>query len=393
MWTPHQPLPTDLERLFQETFYVFPLHWRTLARAFRLCFQRRRLLADLFRRIVSQGRESYICRAKGLLQTWLGAYYALLLRQQGGVKHIHVHHGYFAAWVAMVAARLLGISFTMTLHGSDLLVDGTFLDTKLENCAACFTISEFNRQYIRRHFPRIDAGRIRLRRLGVEIPKLDVSRRGRTGQLFTILSAARLHSVKNQAFLLDACSILRQRGINFLCLIAGDGPERDRLCRQVSRLGLQSEVKLLGHVVHSDLEELYALVDVVVLTSRSEGIPLVLMEAMAHATPVLAPNITGIPELVEDGVTGFLYKPGSRADFVSRLELIRETAAALGPLCQAARQRVLTDFNLERNRQQFLDDLLNIIFPGQSLACLGMGDKRSAHDISEPDGHEDSLLQ
>ena len=74
-------------------------------------------------------------------------------------------------------------------------------------------------------------------------------------------------------------------------------------------------------------------------------------------------------------------------------ELIRETAAALGPLCQAARQRVLTDFNLERNRQQFLDDLLNIIFPGQSLACLGMGDKRSAHDISEPDGHEDSLLQ
>ena len=77
---------------------------------------------------------------------------------------------------------------------------------------------------------------------------------------------------------------------------------------------LERDVELLGHVPHSQLANLYAQCDAVVLTSRSEGIPLVLMEAMAHARIVIAPRITGIPELVRDGDTGFLYAPQSAED-------------------------------------------------------------------------------
>jgi glycosyltransferase involved in cell wall biosynthesis len=352
MWRPSEGLLAELVEVGADTHYLFPLHWRSLAKAFLLCVQKRHVLADLFNRILGQGRESCLRRAKALLHTGLGAYFALRLGQQE-VEHIHVHHGYFGAWVAMVAARLLHIPFTMTLHGSDLLVHHAFLDTKLQNCAACFTVSNFNREHIRQHFPEIDTGKVILRRLGVEVPKLSISAAWERLPLFTILSVGRLHPVKDHAFLLKACSVLRQLEINFLCLIAGEGPERPRLRRQIARLGLRREVKLLGHVAHPDLEALYPLVDVVVLTSRSEGIPLTLMEAMSYAKPVLAPRITGIPELVRDGETGFLYCPGSLQDFVSRLELIRTAAAALGPLCRAARQQPLF---AEEDRTQLSSD-------------------------------------
>jgi glycosyltransferase involved in cell wall biosynthesis len=101
--------------------------------------------------------------------------------------------------------------------------------------------------------------------------------------------------------------------------------------------------------------------DLVVLTSRSEGIPLVLMEAMAHGRTVLAPRITGIPELVEDGKTGFLYQPGSIEDFVERVEMISRSRPALGPLRCAARRHVLAHFNREWNLAAFADTFIGQI--------------------------------
>jgi glycosyltransferase involved in cell wall biosynthesis len=95
--------------------------------------------------------------------------------------------------------------------------------------------------------------------------------------------------------------------------------------------------------------------DVVVLTSRSEGIPLVLMEAMAYGKTVLAPAITGIPELVHDGETGFLYRPGSLSDFVNKLHMIRSSSPALSGLRRAARQHVLEHFDREKNLAALAD--------------------------------------
>ena len=100
------------------------------------------------------------------------------------------------------------------------------------------------------------------------------------------------------------------------------------------------------------------------LTSRSEGIPLVLMEAMARGKPVLAPAITGIPELVLDGKNGFLYRPGSLEDFVARVELIPTTPNPLSATCAAARQHVLQHFNREKNLAAFCNFLLQ-----QIIAC------------------------
>src|SRR5438552_2733895 len=104
---------------------------------------------------------------------------------------------------------------------------------------------------------------------------------------------------------------ISDRELPFECSIAGEGPERRHLESLIRKFRLEDRVTLLGHVAREQMDSLYDRADIVVLTSRSEGIPLVLMEAMARGKIVLAPAITGIPELVIAGKTGFLYEPAS----------------------------------------------------------------------------------
>jgi len=222
----------------------------------------------------------------------------------------------------MTAARLLDVGFSLTLHGSDLLLHAAYLDVKLENCSFCLTVSDYNRSYILQHHPGVQENKVVVSRLGVELTEqFDPGRKSHESG-FTMLAVGRLHRVKDHAFLVRACAQLRASGIHFECAIAGDGPEQRRLGSLIRKYGLEKNITLLGHVQRQQMDSLYARADVVVLTSRSEGIPLVLMEAMARGKIVLAPAITGIPELVIGGRNGFLYEAGSQADFVARLRFI-----------------------------------------------------------------------
>jgi glycosyltransferase involved in cell wall biosynthesis len=323
-----------------------------------------------------KGTEGPGRRARALLHTWLGAYYALLLKGRG-VEHIHVHHGYFASWIAMVASRLLGITFSMTLHGSDLLLHKAYLDSKLQTCSFCVTVSEFNRQYILEHFPNIRPDKVVVQHLGIASLVLDSNISATPSPAsFVMLAAGRLHPIKDHAFLVRACRQLKARGLNCLCLIAGEGTERTRLERLIKDLDLRAEVELLGHLSRHRLDFYYQLADLVVLTSRSEGIPLVLMEAMARGKVVLAPNITGIPELVLDGKTGFLYRAGSLDDFVSRVEMVHEPTADLAAISSAARQHVSQYFDRDKNMAAFGD-----LFVGRTS-------RRAQNDF-----HENPILQ
>jgi glycosyltransferase involved in cell wall biosynthesis len=321
--------------------------------------------------VLLRGREKPHRRLKALLHTWLGAYYAVRLRDRG-VDHIHVHHGYFGSWIAMVAARLLGVSFSFTLHGSDLLLNAAYLDAKLQSCRVCVTISEFNRRHILHHHPGASVGKVIVSRLGTDV-------RERTGSApnnrrdaqrpLTLLAVGRLHAVKDHAFLVLACAQLRDLGLDFQCSIAGDGPERQRLEVLIRHNRLDDFVKLLGSIARGEMDSLYRRADVVVLTSRSEGIPLVLMEAMAQGRVVIAPAITGIPELVVPGKTGFLYVPGSIDDLVKRLLFVHELMRAedrhsvsrLDWIRHAARVQVLHNFNRAKNLSCFCELFLEMI--------------------------------
>ncbi|MFZ0860855.1 MAG: glycosyltransferase family 4 protein [Candidatus Sulfotelmatobacter sp.] len=356
-----------------------PLQGIILLRAIWLCVRQRKRISPLMGRILFRGGEGPLTRLKALVHTCLGACYAVLLGELE-VEHIHVHHGYFGSWIAMVAARLLGVEFSMTLHGSDLLLHGTYLDVKLENCTLCRTVSEYNRDYILQRYPTVDAEKVLVARMGVEVAEctaVPVSKPKTNRDSFTLLAVGRLHAVKDHAFLVRACAQLPDA--HFECLIAGDGPEWRNLQSLIRECGLEERVTLLGHVGREHMDSWYDRADLVVLTSRSEGIPLVLMEAMARGKIVLAPAITGIPELVIAGKTGFLYEAGSLDDFVARLLFIRSlmqapeephlrpyilsAARLLDRVRHAAKAQVRQNFNRSKNLESFGDLFLRRIAP------------------------------
>jgi glycosyltransferase involved in cell wall biosynthesis len=322
-----------------------------------MCLPRFHVIGALLRAALFESSEPVVRRGWMLLHTWLGVYYGLLLRGRG-VEHIHVHHGYFSSWIAMVAARMLGIPFSMTLHGSDLLMQAAYMNTKLHECEFCITVSDFNREHIYAHYPRLDRNKILVQHLGVEIPAIFSTHRGPAQpahQIPVLLAVGRLHSVKNHGFLLQACFLLRECGVRFRCLIVGDGPERAKLEFLIQELKIADLVSMVGQVPHDEIGEYYDRADVVVLTSHSEGIPLVLMEAMARGKIVLAPAITGIPELVRAGATGFLYAAGDLEQFVWQVEQICKSLPALGSIGRAGREHVLHNFDQHKNLTKFAD--------------------------------------
>jgi len=347
---------------------LIPLRAILAVRAAWLCVRRWGRIAPLIGRIAIQGKEGVSQRLKTVAHTYLGACYAVALEGRG-IEHIHAHHGYFGSWIALTAARLLGLPFSMTLYGSDLLLHAAYLDTKLEQCAFCLTISEFNRQYILQHFPDAEAGKIEVVRLGVDVFERSETPVAEKDVPFTLLAVGRLHPVKNHAFLVRACSELLARKVSFRCFIVGQGPERSNLESLIQDSGLSGHVHLLGYVSQEERDALYDEADIVVLTSRSEGIPVVLMEAMGRGKLVLAPSITGIPELVIEGKTGFLYAPGEMGDFVDHILFVQSLLQAqnnpeskldtpLDRIRSAAQRHIRQNFDRQKNLKLFGDVFL-----------------------------------
>jgi len=370
-----------LDSWVPQTIYLQPVHVTVLLQAAWLCLREFTCLKKLLWRVLLPGNPSLSKRVRTLAHTFFGAYYAVVLRKFS-VCHIHVHHGYFGSWVAMVAARLLGIEFSMTLHGSDLLVHPAYLDLKLELCQFCVTISEFNRRHILDHYPEVDPRKIVVQRLGVDCGENTPPTLQEKHDPFSLgmLTAGRLHPVKNHAFLVRACRLLKDRGLNFHCLIAGDGCERPALQQLIDAFELQSEVRLIGQIPREDMCDYYDSADLVVITSRSEGIPLVLMEAMARGKLVLAPAITGIPELVSDGETGFLYCPGALQDFVARVETINRSRSSLGRVRRAARKHVIEHYNRQANLAAFCDLLVASLALKPNSATSNLHDQRILYE-------------
>ena len=275
-------------------------------------------------------RRALALRHGGLRDlVWQLAYFAqgvVLARalRARGLRHVHVHHANNAADIALYACTYdPGLSWSLSLHGPTEFADaeGHRLAAKLADASFVACISDYARSQAMALTP--DWEKLHVVRLGVDLDAFAPVQRAHDGAL-RVLSIGRLAQQKGQAVLLEA--IARTPGEVELTL-AGDGPLRGELERRAAELGL--EVNFAGAVGHDRVAELYAWADVFCLTSFAEGIPVVLMEAMACELPVVAPRIMGIPELVDD----VLVPPG-RADLVAEalaaLAADPERRAALG---------------------------------------------------------------
>ena len=161
-----------------------------------------------------------------------------------------------------------------------------------------------------------------------------------------VVCVARLRPVKNLGLLLEACASLRARGVQFRCALIGDGPCRDELEAIRARLGLARVVELAGAAEQAEVLAWWQRATVAVLTSESEGMPVSLMEAAACGVPAVAVAVGGIPELIDDGVTGFLTPPGDAGKLAAALERLLCDPDLVARLGAAARRRVKERFSL-----------------------------------------------
>ena len=288
---------------------------------------------------------------------------ARMVEQLGPVGRIHAHFMDRAALVALVVGRLLDIPYSVTGHALDIYVDPVLLPDKIRAATSVTTCTQYNARHLASLVPADDAAKIRCVHHGIDADRWRPAPWRPAAGPPLVLAVGQLRARKGFDHLLTACRLLVDRGHAFTCEIVGDGPLRGELAAQVAALDLQDVVTLTGALDGDAVLERYRQAAVFALPCVTEddggrdGIPNVILEAMAMELPVVSTDHSGIPEAVRDGDTGLLvppHDPEALADAIARLLDDPATAAAMG---QRGREVVLDQFDVETNVRRFREGL------------------------------------
>ena len=261
------------------------------------------------------------------------------------ISHIHNHLNGSSCSVAMLAAHLHGGTFSFTVHGTDtdFRPDYWCLDEKVRRASFVVCISHFCRSQVMRFVAPESWNKLKIVHCGIDPDEF--SQRNGAGRRRSLVFVGRLVTLKGLPVLLEALSSLKERHPDVRLTIVGDGPDRHALEQLVTRLELTEHVEFLGSGTKSDVRDQLARSDVLVLPSFTEGVPIVLMEAMAAQVPVVATHVGGVPELVTNGKNGLLVPPGSAADLTAAIDTLLQDAPLRQRLTAAAAETVARQFN------------------------------------------------
>lgn len=280
------------------------------------------------------------------------------LRREG-IGHVHAHFANVAASVAMLASQMNGCRWSLTLHGPTDFEDPTLLclTEQIHDAGLVVCISDFGRSQAMLHSDPEHWEKIHKVHCAIDterfVPPAE-PRTSKSGHL-RLLNVGRMAPAKGHTILLHAVERVIARGIAVTCTLIGDGPDRARLQRLAAELGIAEHVVFAGAIGQEEIHAYYHQADIFVLSSFAEGLPVVLMEAMATGLPVIATHIMGIPELVEDEVNGLLV-PASRveplADAIAGLARDPEKRRSLG---EKGREKVQQEFESEHSAKQLVE--------------------------------------
>lgn len=282
---------------------------------------------------------------------WIEA--AILARwaQKRSLTHVHVHFATPAATVALIATSIASITLSITVHGPDEFYDvpGYYLERKIARTGFIVCISFFAQSQLMKLTPGEDWHKFDLARLGVDLEHFAPRPFRAAPSRFQVLCVGRLVSSKGQRILIEAIELLVNRGHSLHLRLIGDGPDRQDLQRLVRERGLAAEVTFEGAVNQDRIRDFYREADIFALASFAEGIPVVLMEAMAMEIPSIATGINGIPELIRDGIDGLLVAPSDIEGMAAALESLIEQPRLREILGKAGRKRVEEQYTLSKS--------------------------------------------
>lgn len=350
----------EAERWLHEVRHVPAWSWRAWGALARLTLARPGRVGRAVARTLWENRASpkFLLRALAVLP--MAASAATRMRAEG-VEHVHAHYATHPALMAWLVRSFVGIPYSVTVHAHDIFVDGSMLATKLAGAAFVVAISDFNRDYLVRTVGADLRERIHVVRCGIEPARYArPARPSRVGsavgtRAIEILSVGSLQPYKGQKHLVDACAELARRGIRFRCRIVGEGEERRSLARRIAAAGLDDRVLLAGALPQDRVIEqlhqadVYVQPSVVESSGKMEGIPVALMEAMAAGVPVVATRLSGVPELVQDGVTGVLVAPADATALADAIEAVVREPTIAESRSEAAQELVARSYDLRTN--------------------------------------------
>lgn len=293
------------------------------------------------------------------------------------VTHLHAHFGTLAATVARLASRLTGIPYSFTAHAKDVYVPTERPDVLRRNLAGAarvVTVSDYNVAHLEReHGLGSSVARIYN---GLDLDEFPFA--GSQGRLPRVVAVGRLVEKKGFSDLLEAMALLRAQGRPVPLDLVGSGPLEDDLRRQVARLGLTDLVRWYGPLTQDEVRAavrraaVLAAPCVVAADGNRDGLPTVVLEAMALGTPVVSTPVTGIPEAVRDGVTGLLVPQRSPAELAAALRRLLDDAELGDRLARRARALVEVQFDSTRQalalRQVFTGSVVSAALPGVPAA-------------------------
>jgi glycosyltransferase involved in cell wall biosynthesis len=247
--------------------------------------------------------------------------------QQSGAQHVHAHFGTNAPIVALLCRALGGPGYSFTIHGPEEFdkPDLLHLREKIEHAAAVFAVSSFGRSQVLRHCGHEHWSKVHVVRCGVDRSFLDAPLSA-APVAPELVSIGRLSEQKGQLLLVDALAELQRRGRGFHLTLLGDGELRGVIEAAIARHGLGDKITLAGWASEATVRERILASRALVLPSFAEGLPVVIMEALALGRPVVSTFIAGIPELVRSGENGYLVPAGAVADLADALEKILDAS-------------------------------------------------------------------
>lgn len=275
-----------------------------------------------------------------------------------GIIHMHAHFGTVATVVARLAARITGITYSFTAHAKDIfheVVVEDVLRKKLADAAGIITVSQFNVEFLQNKYG--DAAKhVKLIYNGLDLDEFRFEPGGERPPL--VLGVGRLVEKKGFSYLLDACALMKSRGVKFRCEIMGGGVLESSLEAQVQKLDLAGHVKLCGAKSQSDVKKrireaaLLAAPCVHAEDDDRDGLPTILLEAMALGTPCVSTPVTGIPEAIRHEDTGLMVAECDVTGLADACERLLSDRALSSQLTENARRLIEDNFDIDKNSQK-----------------------------------------
>ncbi len=272
--------------------------------------------------------------------------------KRDGITRLHNHFANSGATVGFLTTRFLGLPWSLTLHGiseTDYPA-GLLLGEKIRAAEFVACVSWFGRAQAMRLTPPDQWRKFEIVRCGVDLNAMPPRPEAvsQPDDVFRIVCVGRLSAEKGQAGMLQALKGVRETGLDARVTFVGDGPERVQLEALGADLGLADSVTFLGRVPEQETLGVVASADLLAMSSFMEGLPVVLMEAMAMGIPVVAPRVAGIPELVTHGEHGLLFTPANWAELAAAIIEAANAPEQRVRMVQAASEKVTNEFEIGR---------------------------------------------